>query len=80
MELVLLDRLAFEQTLGQRERVTQVDYTCFNVKCQHSGMETCLEFEEGSGVRVEWERADMEVGIGGEGDGEMTGHHINHLI
>ena len=43
-------------------------------------METCLEFEEGSGDRVEWERADMEVGTGGEGDGEMISDHINHLI
>ena len=43
-------------------------------------METCLEFEEGSGDRVEWDRADMEVGTGGEGDGEMIGDHINHLI
>lgn len=31
-------------------------------------METCLEFEEGSGARVEWERADVEVGRGGKGE------------
>ena len=43
-------------------------------------METCLEFEEGSGARMEWERADMEVGTGGEGDGELVSDHINHLI
>ena len=43
-------------------------------------METCLEFEEGSRARMEWERADMEVGTGGEGDGELVSDHINHLI
>ena len=62
MELVLClglsglwDRLAFEQTLGQSEGVTQAGYICFKVKYQDSGMETCLEFEEGNGARVEWE-------------------------
>ena len=87
MELVLCiglsglwDRLAFEQTLGQSEGVIQAGYICFKVKCQDSGMETCLEFEEGNGARVEWERAVMEVGTGGEGDGEMISDHINHLI
>ena len=43
-------------------------------------METCLEFEEGSGDRVEWERADMEVGTGGEGDGLLRGGSYSWTI